>query len=191
VLQLCKTAYRESVIAYNLNAEFLCRGRFLDEVLRKLLPFVSVIFGNHVEMAALATSLAIHCGTRQIADPCSAAKSQAPALARLLGGRRHSGLALVVITHGADPTVVASISGDGSNAEVQVSSHPARAIDPHMIVDTVGAGDSYAGGFLAALAMQQSQGAPLDLDNCADWGAYAAWEVIQQKGFGIPDSLRL
>ena len=55
-------------------------------------------------------------------------------------------------------------------------------------MDTVGAGDSFAGGFLAGLLAQLSQGgsAEIDIGACVRCGSYASWAMIQQKGFALP-----
>merc|ERR1719265_951308 len=78
----------------------------------------------------------------------------------------------VVITQGCDPTIVA-ING-------HVSLHPILALPKEKLVDTNGAGDSYVGGFLAAL----SKGLPIDA--CCKAGAYAASVIVQHSGCTFP-----
>lgn len=53
-------------------------------------------------------------------------------------------------------------------------------ITPEEIVDTTGAGDSFVGGFLAAL----SSGKPLD--KCLDCGVWTAQQLLRQKGCTLP-----
>ncbi|KAK3868197.1 hypothetical protein Pcinc_026395 [Petrolisthes cinctipes] len=53
-------------------------------------------------------------------------------------------------------------------------------ITPEEIVDTTGAGDSFVGGFLAAL----SSGQPLD--KCLDCGVWTAQQLLRQKGCTLP-----
>merc|ERR1711941_194179 len=78
----------------------------------------------------------------------------------------------VVITQGCDPTVVA-ING-------HITEHPILALPKEKLVDTNGAGDSYVGGFLAAL----SRGLPVA--ECCKAGAYAASVVVQHSGCTYP-----
>ena len=59
---------------------------------------------------------------------------------------------------------------------------PARPVSN--VVDTTGAGDLFAAGFLAGL----SRGAPLR--RCADLGALGAAEIIQQLGARPTTDLR-
>merc|ERR1712014_561379 len=78
----------------------------------------------------------------------------------------------VVITQGCDPTIVA-ING-------RVSQYPVITLPKEKLVDTNGAGDSYVGGFLAAL----SKGLPMD--KCCAAGAYAASIIVQNSGCTYP-----
>merc|ERR1740138_1731685 len=78
----------------------------------------------------------------------------------------------VVITQGRDPTIVA-VNG-------HVTKHPIVLQPKENLVDTNGAGDSYVGGFLAAL----SKGLPIDA--CCKAGAYAASVIVQNSGCTFP-----
>merc|ERR1712046_10215 len=84
------------------------------------------------------------------------------------GGKR-----TVVITQGSDPTIVC-ING-------QITEHPILALPKEKLVDTNGAGDSYVGGFLAALSKGKS------MADCCKAGAYAAGVVVQRSGCTFPD----
>merc|ERR1711972_1252630 len=79
----------------------------------------------------------------------------------------------VVITQGADPTIVA-ING-------HVTAHPILALAKEKLIDTNGAGDAYVGGFLAGL----SKG--LSMDACCKAGAYAASVIVQHSGCTYPE----
>lgn len=72
---------------------------------------------------------------------------------------------LAALTRGADGSVV--VAGDALHAV---------AAEPVAVVDTTGAGDAYAAGFLAALA----RGLPLP--ECGRWGSVAAAEAIGHLG---------
>ncbi|KAK7078852.1 hypothetical protein SK128_026465 [Halocaridina rubra] len=79
---------------------------------------------------------------------------------------------LVVVTNGPSPLLYIL---NGTVQERQVPSISAKKI-----VDTTGAGDSFVGGFLAAL----SRGLPLD--QCLDCGIWTAQQLLQQKGCTLP-----
>merc|ERR1712110_3345 len=78
----------------------------------------------------------------------------------------------VVITQGSDDTIVC-IGG-------HITKYPVIKLPKEKLVDTNGAGDSYVGGFLAAL----SKG--LDMEACCKAGAYAASVIVQQSGCTFP-----
>merc|ERR1712232_1369587 len=78
----------------------------------------------------------------------------------------------VVITQGCDPTVVA-ISGT-------VTKYPIVALPKEKVVDTNGAGDSFVGGFLAALVKGK------DVAECCKAAAYSASVIIQHSGCTYP-----
>jgi len=79
----------------------------------------------------------------------------------------------VVFTQGADSTVV---YGKDGLVEVQV-----KKMEKDLIKDTNGAGDAFVGGFLAALAKNETNVAV-----CCDAGHYAASQVIQRSGATVP-----
>lgn len=80
----------------------------------------------------------------------------------------------VIITQGTDPTVVA-IEG-----ESDVKEFPVHAIGKDKINDTNGAGDAFAGGFVAGIV----QGKPLDTS--IDMGSWLAKLSIQELGPSYP-----
>jgi sugar/nucleoside kinase (ribokinase family) len=77
------------------------------------------------------------------------------------------GVPVAAITAGADGSLV--VSADGAVAKV-----PARVLGG--VVDTTGAGDAYAAGFLYGLTHEH------DLERCAQLGSLAAAEVISHVG---------
>ena len=82
--------------------------------------------------------------------------------------------AIVVVTRGADGAVVLA---DDTRYAVPAALVPA-------VIDTTGAGDLFASGFLAALTRA------LPLPECARWGAVAAGEVISHYGARPEANLR-
>merc|ERR1712060_846134 len=78
----------------------------------------------------------------------------------------------VVVTQGGDPTVVA-VNG-------MITQFPVTLLPKEKLVDTNGAGDSYVGGFLAALAQGKN------IEECTKAGAYAASVIVQHSGCTYP-----
>jgi adenosine kinase len=82
----------------------------------------------------------------------------------------------VVITQGTEPTVaVTAKDGDVDVKEVKV-----HALDEGKINDTNGAGDAFAGGFVAGIV----QGKPLE--TAIDMGQWLAKLSIQELGPSYP-----
>ncbi|XP_066986016.1 uncharacterized protein [Macrobrachium rosenbergii] len=78
----------------------------------------------------------------------------------------------VIVTNGPKPLLYVS---NGIARERLVP-----PISSKKIIDTTGAGDSFVGGFLAAL----SRGLPLE--QCLDCGTWTAQQLLQQKGCTLP-----
>ena len=100
-------------------------------------------------------------------------------IARLLANmecKRKTGRT-VVLTQGKDPILVAFTNVD------EVKEFPVKLIDQNKIVDTIGAGDAFVGGFFAQLVRNKS------IDICIESGVYCAQEVIQQIGAHFPKDM--
>ena len=78
----------------------------------------------------------------------------------------------VIITQGTDPTIVA-IQGQAPEEILELKVHK---INPEQIVDTNGAGDAFAGGFVAGLVQGK------DLQESVDMGQWLARLSIQELG---------
>jgi adenosine kinase len=138
-------------VVLNLSAPFI--AQFFKVQLEELLPHVDILIGNESEAAAYAEAAGL--GTAPLAEVASTlavfSKSNA------------SRPRVVVITQGPDSTLVASSSPSASPANLgpQDSNpkvYPVPKLADDKIVDTNGAGDMFAGGFLGAIA----QGKTLD-----------------------------
>merc|ERR1712087_957392 len=145
----------------NLSAPFLMQVPPFKAFILEILPSVDFLFCNETEAATFAetegweTTDVSFIATRLSLIPSSK------------GVKR-----TVVITQGSDPTIVA-ING-------HVTKHAITILPKEKLVDTNGAGDSYVGGFLAAL----SKGLPVAARCKA--GAYAASVVVQHSGCTYP-----
>lgn len=136
VLHLAKHACANShVFALNFSAPFIPRLHF--EKFEAVLPYCDIVFGNDSDALAWAETAGL--------APTSTLEAIAEHIARLplvQAGKSR----VVVLTRGSRPTIMA------------VGSEPARTfpVEPVReaeIVDTNGAGDAFAGGFMAALIL--------------------------------------
>jgi adenosine kinase len=133
-----KAATASKVFAVNLSAPFI--PQFFKMQLEQILPYCDYVIGNEseAEAYALATGLADK-------DP----QSVALVLARFTKANA-SRPRVVVITQGSQSTVVAT--SNSSTPKV----YPVPALKDSDIIDTNGAGDMFAGGFMGALVAGKS-----------------------------------
>lgn len=144
----------------NLAAPFV--PKFYMKVLNELMPHVDILFGNESEAVSFAETF--NYGTKDIVE-----------IARKISKwpkKNHEKQRLVVFTQGADPTYV--IFGD------TVMQFPVKKLSSSEIVDTNGAGDGFAGGFIAQYLQDSS------LQECVRCGHFAAATIIQQNGCTLP-----
>ncbi|XP_076060227.1 uncharacterized protein LOC143036576 isoform X2 [Oratosquilla oratoria] len=83
-----------------------------------------------------------------------------------------SPLKLVLVTQGPSPILYV--------CDEHIYEHPVPPVTTSEIVDTTGAGDSFVGGFIAALSQNHC------IDKCIDAGAWTARQLLRQKGCSIP-----
>jgi adenosine kinase len=83
----------------------------------------------------------------------------------------------VIITQGTDPTIAVTAKEGGS---AEVKEVPVHAISGDSINDTNGAGDAFAGGFVAGIVQGKS------LENAIDMGQWLAKLSIQELGPSFP-----
>lgn len=116
-----------------MSAPFI--PQFFGVQLQQIIPYCDVIIGNEAEAEAWATATGLpHKDLPSIAKALATQPKANPARPRT-----------VVFTHGAESTTVV-IGDDAENAKV----YPVHALSDAEIVDTNGAGDAFAGGFLGA-----------------------------------------
>ncbi|KAL2108218.1 hypothetical protein VUR80DRAFT_4110 [Thermomyces stellatus] len=155
-------ATKNKTFVLNLAAPFI--PEFFKDVVDATTPYTDYIIGNETEAAAYAKSHSL---------PSDAPKDVARALAELPKENTQR-KRTVIITQGTQPTLVA-VQG-----EAEVKEFPVHAIDPAKINDTNGAGDAFAGGFLAGLVL----GKPLETS--VDMGQWLARLSIQELGPSYP-----
>lgn len=164
----CKNDKRR--FALNLSAPYVSAvfGGEIEQVMK----YVDILFGNDDE--ALAYAKHKKWDTTNIEEIASKLASEEKL--------RTSVKRLVIITRGGEPVIVCQINDDG---KPELKHFPCQPIPSSEMVDTNGAGDSFAGGFLS----QFIQGASLEF--CIKVGDYAAREIIKQSGIELPSFVNL
>ncbi|XP_072944649.1 uncharacterized protein Adk2 [Epargyreus clarus] len=157
IMQLAKHAHDNGhIFIMNLSAPFV--SQFFKEPLEKMLPYVDVLFGNESEADAFAKAFNItETNLEEIALKIAA-------LPKMNSSRKR----VVVITQGKDPVIL--VQGD------KVTLIPVTALSREQIVDTNGAGDAFAGGFLSQMVLGNSY------ETAVKCGIYAATHIIQHSG---------
>lgn len=145
--------------AISLSAPFICE--FFVKPLGQVLKHADIVFGNETEAAVLAKSLGV-----EDASPKGLALYLASKYETVTGRTR-----TVVITCGADDVVVAV--GD------KVTTHKVPPMSSKEIVDTNGAGDAFAGGFMAGHVQGK------DLDTCVNAGIYSSQVILKTSGTAL------
>lgn len=145
----------------NLAAPFI--AEFFMEPLMQVLPFADYVFGNESEFLQFAKGQGYDtCNLDEIAGKV--------AMLPKVNVKRQR---VVVVTQGSDPTIVATT---WMGAGVKIQKFTVEPLEKSKLIDTNGAGDAFAGGFLYGLAKNK------DLDFCVYAGTYAARHVIQNSG---------
>ncbi|CAG2118549.1 unnamed protein product, partial [Medioppia subpectinata] len=142
------------VFAFNLSAPYISHA--FGKQLLEVIPYIDILFGNETEAEAFGQLNGL-----QTKDLKEIAKFAADMECRQPTGRT------VVITQGKDAVLVAT-TGSADVREIAVPEVPEQ-----QIVDTIGAGDSFVGGYFAQLIRNR----PIDV--CIESGVYAAQQVIR------------
>ncbi|THH30244.1 hypothetical protein EUX98_g3968 [Antrodiella citrinella] len=147
VLEIAKKGSETGKISViNLSAPFI--PQFFGVQLSQVMPYIDILIGNESEAEAWASAT----GQPDKTDLSAIARAIA-----LLPKSNASRPRIVIITHGPKSTTVVS-SADPDNAKV----HPVKALTNAEIVDTNGAGDAFAGGFLGGYLSGKN------LDECVE-----------------------
>jgi adenosine kinase len=136
--------------------------------LENLIPYCDYIIGNEAEAESWATS-------NGLSNP-----KDIPAVAKALALTPKKNTArprTVIITQGLLPSIVATVKSDG---DVELKEFPVHPIEKEKINDTNGAGDAFAGGFLAGLVQGKN------LDESIHIGQWLAKLSIQELGPSYP-----
>jgi len=148
----------------NLSAPFI--PQFFTKQLQEIIPFTDVMIGNEAEAEAWANAI----GLPNAKDLPAIARSIA-----LLPKSNPSRPRIVIFTQGALHTVVVS-----SDKPDSPKIFPVDSLADGKIVDTNGAGDAFAGGFLGALVSGKNR------DDSILAGHALARACVQQVGPQYP-----
>ncbi|KAI5961076.1 ADO1 [Candida margitis] len=154
-------------LALNFSAPFI--AQFFKDQLDSVLPYVDYVIANESEAEAYAQSHELkvdHKDVVAIAKEIVKLPKQNTKIPRT-----------VIFTQGTEPTVTVTDLGNG---EVEVHQYPVQQLKKEDVVDTNGAGDAFAAGFIASLV----EGKPLS--KAVDVGQWAAKLSIQQVGPTFP-----
>ncbi|KAK7202954.1 adenosine kinase [Myxozyma melibiosi] len=158
-------AATNKLFTMNMSAPFLCQ--FFKDQMDSVAPYWDIVIGNESEAAAYAE--AHNLGTTDVTEIAKAIAVLPKANAKR---PRH-----VVITQGADSTVVVTADSTGVTSSKVYAINPIAASE---IVDTNGAGDSFAGGFVGSLVGGKS------FDEAVDVGHWLASWTVRLNGPAYP-----
>lgn len=151
---------------FNLGAVFLIHGHKKEYA--EILEHCDIVFGNEDEIDAFGEVFEIGSTDRNdIAKWIAESPKKDTTKSRI-----------VVITQGKEPTIVVTKSHESETTDIQ--SYEVDELEHDKIVDTNSAGDSFAGGFMASIALGHST------ETAVKSGAYCAKYIIQQSGCSFP-----
>ncbi|KAF2008969.1 Carbohydrate/purine kinase [Aaosphaeria arxii CBS 175.79] len=165
-----EAAAKNKPFILNLSAPFI--PQFFKDPLDQVLPYVDILIANETEAAAYAESHGL--ATKDVKE---IAKSIAS-----LPKKNTQAPRTVIFTQGTDPTIAVVAGKDG--AEPTVKEQAVHAIDASKINDTNGAGDAFAGGFVAGIVQGKS------LETAIDMGQWLARLSIQELGPSYPQPVQ-
>lgn len=161
-------AENNKVFALNFSAPFI--AQFFKDPLAAALPYVDYVIANESEAAAYAEAQGLSVDAK---DVVAIAKEVAK-LPKVNTQRPRT----VVFTQGVDPTVTVTYNAQTGDFDVQ--EYKVRELAEAKIVDTNGAGDAFASGFIAGLVENKTIAESVDI------GQWAAALSIQQVGPSFP-----
>ena len=163
----------ETIYGFNLPAAFFIENFTQD--ISKLCEYADIIFCNAAEAILFSQVLDIKTNgtTEDLAEQ----------LCKKIKKINKNKKRVVVVTSG--PLPAACCEYDFKTQKVTFcDSFPVKNVSAENIVDTNGAGDSFAGGFLSQFMKGKS------LDKCMIAGHWAASVIIQKRGCQIPNDIR-
>ncbi|CAI2373749.1 unnamed protein product [Moneuplotes crassus] len=161
--KVAETAHENNILfSFNLSATFLISG--CKDTYLAILPYVDLVFGNEDEIDVFGETHEVGSKDR---------KEIAAYIAKM-DKKNTARERKVIITQGPDDTIVAVHNFETN--ETTVTCHPVPALAKEDIVDTNSAGDSFTGGYLAALAQGHSE------ETCLEAARYCAKYILKTPG---------
>lgn len=159
-----EAAKEDKPFIFNISAPFI--AQFFKDPLAATSPYWDYIICNETEAAAWAETqgLPVESSVTEIAKKLANLPKKNEKRSRY-----------VVVTQGTEPTVVVESGSNGT-----VTEYPVHAIGMDKINDTNGAGDAFAGGFVAGIVQGK------DLKTAVDMGQWLAKLSIQELGPSYP-----
>lgn len=157
---------------FNLPAPFFISAHFND--IYDFVQSADIVFANFDE----ATFFAEKLKEIQVLGSCNSIEEVIKSLA-MLPKKNPNKSRIIVITCGSNPAWVCEYHPQKPN-EIYCESYEVMDLPECNIIDTNGAGDSFAGGFLSQYIKGKS------LKESMKAGLWAANIIIQQRGFQIP-----
>ncbi|RDD44760.1 Adenosine kinase [Trichoplax sp. H2] len=148
------------IFATNISAPYLIT--LVKDDMMRIFPYIDILFGNETEFDVFAKEHSFGTSDlKEIGKKIAAMPKVNPKYPRI-----------VIITQSQDPVIVVR---DGECMEF-----PVPPLNQDDIVDSNGAGDAFAGGYLSQLV----QGKPIT--ECVRCGIYAARVILQRSGITFP-----
>ena len=161
----------EKIFSFNLSAVFLVEGN--KDVYEKVISNTDIVFGNEDESSAFGKTHGVESEDR---------KEIAKYIVEFpRGENKKSSTRTAVVTQGLNPTIVATHNFE--TGETIVKEYPVEKVPKSEIVDLNSAGDSFTGGFLAALALGHTQ------ETAIKAAGYCAKYIIKVPGCSFPRPL--
>ena len=160
-------AENNKVFALNFSAPFI--PQFFKDPLDASLPYADFVIANESEAEAYAVSHNLGVDKKDV----TAIAKEIAKLPKVNTKRQRT----VIFTQGLNPTVAVTYKHDG---QFEVNSHEVHEVEPRKVLDTNGAGDAFAAGFMAGTVKGFSLNKSIDL---AHWAASLS---IQEVGPSFP-----
>lgn len=166
---------KDIIIAFNLNGTYIFKEHHV--AICEMVGYANIVFGNAREMEALAQSLNVtYDDVTDIPFLLNSLKRITVNVCDTIDQNwlRHGGV-FIMSQGGSAPAIV--VWGRSQSAQVQ----PIKPEDP--VIDTTGAGDSLAAGFLAGVL------AGWKPKHCLEYGAKVASFMVTRLGVMLPDNV--
>ena len=163
----------ETIYGFNFPSSYFLENFTQD--ISKLCEYADIIFSNASEALNFCEILNFKTS--------GTVEDLAEQICKRINKKNKNKKRIVVVTCG--PLPAACCEYDFKTQKITFCGiFPVKNVSPENIIDTNGAGDSFAGGFLSQLMKGKS------LDKCMKAGHWAASVIIQKRGCQIPNDIR-